>query len=61
MILKCKKKWSYNEKKSFVIGDSNADIDLAKKINYRYFRVKFNQNLNTVSKKIIKLIENQKN
>jgi D-glycero-D-manno-heptose 1,7-bisphosphate phosphatase len=56
MILKCKKKWSYNEKKSFIIGDSNSDIDLAKKINYRYFRVKFNQNLNTVSKKIIKLI-----
>jgi D,D-heptose 1,7-bisphosphate phosphatase len=56
MILNCKKKWIINEKKSFIIGDSNVDIDLARKINYRYFRVKFNQNLNIISKKIIKLI-----
>ena len=56
MILKCKKKWSINEKKSFIIGDSDADIDLAKKVNYRWFRVKFNQDFNIISKKIIRLI-----
>ena len=56
MVANCKKKWSINEKKSFIIGDSDVDIDLARKINYRYFRIKFNQDLNTISKKILKLI-----
>ncbi len=56
MIALCKKKWSINEKKSFIIGDSDVDIDLARKINYRYFRIKFNQDLNKISKKILKLI-----
>jgi len=59
MINLCKKKWSIYEKKSFIIGDSDVDIDLARKINYRYFKVNFGENLEIISRKILKIVTKQ--
>ena len=54
MILECKKKWEIIENKSFIIGDTDADIDLAKKIKYNWFKVKFSQNLDKIATIITK-------
>jgi histidinol phosphatase-like enzyme len=56
MILDCKKKWSINEKKSFIIGDSDVDVDLAKKMKFTYFKVKFKDDLKKISSQILKII-----
>ena len=56
MILDCKKKWSINEKKSFIIGDSDVDVDLAKKLKFIYFKVKFKDDLKKISSQILKII-----
>ncbi len=45
MIIEAKKKWDLNLKKSIIIGDSEVDELLAKKLNIKFYKVNFNSNL----------------
>lgn len=56
MIAKALKKWKINKKKSFIIGDSNVDKNLAKNTKIRFCKVSNRSNLLNVVRKLSKNI-----
>ena len=54
MINKAKKKWNIEMKKSYIIGDSDVDKNLAKNAKLKYVNVNENSNLLNIVKKICK-------
>ena len=54
MINKAKKKWNIEMKKSYIIGDSDVDKNLAKNAKLKYVKVNKNSNLLNIVKKICK-------
>ena len=54
MINKAKKKWNIETKKSYIIGDSDVDKNLAKNAKLKYVKVNKNSNLLNIVKKICK-------
>ena len=56
MITKALKKWKINKKKSFIIGDSNVDKNLAKNTKIRFCKVSNRSNLLNVVRKLSKNI-----
>ncbi len=52
MINKAKKKWNIDIKKSYVIGDSDVDKNLARNAKLKYLPVNNNSNLLSIVKKI---------
>ena len=56
MITKALKKWKINKKKSFIIGDSNVDKNLARNTKIRFCKVSNRSNLLNVVRKLSKNI-----
>jgi D-glycero-D-manno-heptose 1,7-bisphosphate phosphatase len=56
MIQQVMNLWNIDKKKCFVVGDSDNDILLAKKLKFFYFKVKFNDDLKKISSQILKRI-----
>ena len=56
MIQRAMNLWDIDKKKCFVVGDSEKDILLAKKLKFFYFKVKFNYDLKKISSQILKII-----
>ena len=54
MINKAEKKWNIDMKKSYVIGDSSVDKNLARNAKLKYVNVNNNSNLLNIVKKICK-------
>jgi D-glycero-D-manno-heptose 1,7-bisphosphate phosphatase len=51
MILKAKKKWKINLKKSYLIGDRNSDIEAGKRAGCKNFFINYDYNENLPKKK----------
>ena len=54
MINKANEKWNIEMKKSYIIGDSDVDKNLAKNAKLKYVNVNENSNLLNIVKKIFK-------
>ena len=48
MIKKASKEWSLNLKKSIMLGDSDSDEKLAKKMKFKFHRVSKQKNINKI-------------
>jgi len=54
LFLKVKKEFNLNLKKCYMIGDSKTDLEFARNCKIKGFKLKFYDNINMISKKIIK-------
>jgi D-glycero-D-manno-heptose 1,7-bisphosphate phosphatase len=52
MVYEAKKKWKVNLKKSFILGDQESDLELARRLRIKGFLVKNNNSLN-IAKRIL--------